>query len=63
MDATIFLQLLVFGISWGALYALIATGLNLIYGVMKILNIAHVELLMLGAYLKFWLCSLWSSRS
>lgn len=60
MDATIFLQLLVFGISWGALYALIATGLNLIYGVMKILNIAHGELLMLGAYLTFWLFSLWN---
>ena len=59
MDATTFLQLLLFGVVWGGLYALIATGLNVVYGVMKILNIAHGELLMLGAYLSFWLFTLW----
>ena len=53
------MQLLLFGVVWGGLYALIATGLNVIYGVMKILNIAHGELLMLGAYLTFWLFTLW----
>ncbi|OGA17012.1 MAG: hypothetical protein A3G25_00235 [Betaproteobacteria bacterium RIFCSPLOWO2_12_FULL_63_13] len=56
---TTFLQLLLFGVVWGGLYALIATGLNLIYGVMKILNIAHGELMMLGAYLTYWLFTLW----
>lgn len=60
MDATTFLQLLLFGVVWGGLYTLIATGLNVIYGVMKILNIAHGELLMLGAYLTFWLFTLWN---
>ncbi len=60
MDLSTILQLLLFGIGWGALYALVATGLNLIYGVMKILNIAHGELLMLGAYLTFWMFSLWN---
>ena len=59
MDVTTFLQLLLFGVVWGGLYALIATGLNLIYGVMKILNIAHGELMMLGAYLTYWLFTLW----
>ncbi len=59
MDLAIVLQLLVFGVVWGGLYALIATGLNVIYGVMKILNIAHGELLMLGAYLTYWLFTLW----
>lgn len=54
------LQLLLFGLVWGGLYALIASGLNVIFGVMKILNIAHGELLMLGAYLTFWLFSLWN---
>lgn len=60
MDVTTFLQLLLFGVVWGGLYALIATGLNVIYGVMKILNIAHGELMMLGAYMTFWLFTLWS---
>jgi len=59
VDVTTFLQLLLFGVVWGGLYALIATGLNLIYGVMKILNIAHGELMMLGAYLTYWLFTLW----
>jgi branched-chain amino acid transport system permease protein len=59
LDFAIALQLLLFGVVWGGLYALIATGLNVIYGVMKILNIAHGELLMLGAYLTFWLFTLW----
>ena len=60
MDATTFLQLLLFGVVWGGLYALIATGLNVIYGVMKILNIAHGELMMLGAYMTFWMFTLWN---
>ena len=60
MDTTTILQLLLFGVVWGGLYALIATGLNVIYGVMKILNIAHGELLMLGAYMTFWMFTLWN---
>jgi branched-chain amino acid transport system permease protein len=34
----------------GALYALVATGLNLVYGTMRLLNVAHGELVMVGAY-------------
>jgi len=60
VDLTTFLQLLLFGIVWGGLYTLIATGLNVIYGVMKILNIAHGELMMLGAYMTFWMFTLWN---
>jgi branched-chain amino acid transport system permease protein len=52
------LQLTLFGLVWGGLYALTAHGLNLIYGVMKILNIAHGEFLMLGAYVTYWLLTL-----
>lgn len=55
----IYVQLVVFGLVWGGLYALAASGLNLIVGVMKILNIAHGELLMLGAYVAFWAFTLW----
>src|SRR5262249_32742283 len=54
----IVLQLTLFGLVWGGLYALTAHGLNLIYGVMKILNIAHGEFVMLGAYTTFWLLTL-----
>ncbi len=60
MTTTTFLQLLLFGLVWGGLYALIASGLNIVFGVMKILNIAHGELLMLGAYISFWLFTLWN---
>jgi len=60
VDVTTFLQVLLFGVVWGGLYALIATGLNVIYGVMKILNIAHGELMMLGAYMTFWMFTLWN---
>jgi len=60
VDTGTFLQLIVFGVVWGGLYALIATGLTLVYGVMKILNIAHGEFLMLGAYITFWMFTLWN---
>ena len=58
MTLPIVLQLTLFGLVWGGLYALTAHGLNLIYGVMKILNIAHGEFVMLGAYTTFWLLTL-----
>jgi len=37
-----------------ALYALVAMGLNLVYGTMRLLNIAHGELVMLGGYITYW---------
>jgi len=45
------LELLASGLISGGIYALVALGLNLQYGLMRILNIAHGEFLMLGAYL------------
>ena len=39
------------GLSFGALLFLLASGLSLIYGVMKIVNIAHGSYFMLGAYI------------
>ena len=46
-------QTLVFGIFAGAIYGIAAMGLALVFGVMKILNIAHGELVMLGGYVGF----------
>jgi branched-chain amino acid transport system permease protein len=51
-------QLLFSALVLGALYALIALGLNLVYGTMRLLNIAHGDLVMLGAYAAFWLITL-----
>ena len=47
-------QLIVSTILLGGIYALIAVGLTLIFGVMRIVNFAHGEFLMLAMYLAFW---------
>ncbi len=52
-------QVVISGLLLGAVYALLAIGLNLIFGVMRVINIAHGELLMLGSYATFWLFTLW----
>jgi branched-chain amino acid transport system permease protein len=44
-------ELVASGVITGGVYALVALGLNLQYGLMRILNIAHGEFLMLGAFL------------
>jgi branched-chain amino acid transport system permease protein len=51
VDVGILLQILFWGIYAGCIYILLATGLNLIFGVMKIVNFAHGEFLMIGAYI------------
>ena len=51
-------QLLISALVLGGIYGLIALGLNLIYGTMRLLNVAHGEVLMLGGYLAFWLFTL-----
>lgn len=52
-------QSLIYGILIGALYGLAASGLSLVFGVMRYLNIAHGALLMIGTYLAFSLFSLY----
>ncbi len=51
MSLPAWLELLASGLITGGIYALVALGLNLQYGLMRILNIAHGEFLMVGAYL------------
>ncbi|MBI4254274.1 MAG: branched-chain amino acid ABC transporter permease, partial [Candidatus Rokubacteria bacterium] len=48
-------QVVISGILAGALYAMVALGLALIFGVMRVINIAHGPLLMLGAYTTYFL--------
>jgi branched-chain amino acid transport system permease protein len=50
-------QVIVSGVLAGALYAMVALGLALIFGVMRVINIAHGPLLMLGAYVTYFLYS------
>jgi branched-chain amino acid transport system permease protein len=48
---------LIMGIFLGGLYALIALGLSLVFGVMRIINLAHGDLVILGSYAAFGLMS------
>ena len=52
-------QQLILGVLVGGLYGLAAAGLSLTFGVLRVLNIAHGELLMLGGYGAFWIFTLW----
>ena len=47
-------QLLFAALAAGATYALVALGLNLVYGTMRLLNVAHGDLVMLGGYAAYW---------
>jgi branched-chain amino acid transport system permease protein len=51
---SLFLDILIGGLILGAIYSLIAAGLNLQYGVTRMLNVAHGDFLMLGAYLTYF---------
>lgn len=54
LDILVLLQITSGGLLLGAVYALAALGLNLIFGVMRVVNLAHGDLIMLGAYGGFW---------
>jgi len=70
-----FLRFLINGISLGSVYAIIALGYTMVYGIAKMLNFAHGDVIMVGAYIAFcamsylslpplWLCCApwWSAR-
>ncbi|MCL4488690.1 MAG: branched-chain amino acid ABC transporter permease [Chloroflexi bacterium] len=50
---------IVIGILMGGLYAVIALGLSLVFGVMKVINVAHGDLVILGSYMGFSALSMW----
>ncbi|GFE89627.1 branched-chain amino acid ABC transporter permease [Steroidobacter agaridevorans] len=58
MSFEIFLQAIVGGLANAALYALIAVGLTLVFGVMRIINFAHGEFLMIAMYAGYFAWSL-----
>lgn len=51
---TIFIQQLINGLSLGSIYALIALGYTMVYGIVKLINFAHGDILMVGAYTAFY---------
>lgn len=55
MNPGLLVEVAASGLLLGGLYALMAIGLNVQYGLMRVLNVAHGEFLMLGGYLTFWL--------
>lgn len=57
-SASIFVQQLVNGLSLGSIYALIALGYTMVYGIVKLINFAHGDVMMIGAYAGYFvLCA------
>lgn len=52
------IQTIILGLLVGGVYALMSSGLTLIFGVMRVINVAHGAFLILGAYLTYWLFKL-----
>ena len=53
------IQVLLLGLSLGGVYALMSSGMTLIFGVMRIVNLAHSAFIIMAAYISFWLFKLW----
>lgn len=59
MTFDLFVQMAVTGITLGLIYGLVAIGLTLIFGIMRVVQYAHGELFMLGAYFLYYWFSVW----
>lgn len=57
MDISLFLQQVVNGMSLGGMYALIAIGYTMVYGVLRLINFAHADVMMVGAFATLFLFS------
>src|SRR2546430_10753166 len=58
MSRELILQAVISGLLMGLIYALVAVGLTLIFGLMEIVNFAHGEFLMLAMFTAFWFWAL-----
>lgn len=55
----LYLQAIVNGLLVGGVYSLMALGLSLIFGIMRVINFAHGDMMVWGMYLSFWLFTTW----
>jgi len=53
----VWMDLLVFGLSQGSIYALIALGYTMVYGILRMINFAHSEVFMSGAYVAYYVAA------
>jgi branched-chain amino acid transport system permease protein len=53
-DAAILLQQVINGLSLGAMYALLAIGFTMVYGILELINFAHFNVFMIGSFLGLW---------
>ena len=58
-STNVLVQVVIVGLLTGGVYALMSAGLTLIFGVMKVINIAHGAFLVLSAYIAYWLFNLY----
>jgi len=56
-EVNFFVQLLISGLQLGSIYALVALGYSMVYGIVKLVNFAHGEIIMVGAYTTWFLIS------
>ena len=61
MNSEVILQGIASGLLIGGVYALVAIGLTLVYGVLNIINFAHGALLVVGMYASYFLLPTWES--
>ena len=54
-----FIQHFFNALTLGSLYGLIAIGYTMVYGILRLINFAHGDIFMLGAYGVFWALTLW----
>ena len=54
-----FLQQLINGLAQGGIYALIALGYTMVYGIIELINFAHGDIFMMGAFVSLWTLSYW----
>lgn len=59
----LFLQNLIGGLQMGSIYALIALGYTMVYGIVRLINFAHGDVMMVGAYAVYWFMSLGAVRA